>query len=418
MNDRIVTAVGAGAAVLIVYGLVFGSGSAPPVTRPLSNEAGRNGYLALGEWLASADIDVVSFRQRFEQLGDGASGLAATGNVLLTTMPYSYDVRETELQALNGWIRQGNTLLVMAALNDSPEWLPLADESSFLFDLRAVSGLDFRVYLNDGDESRTEAANFGAGQSVVFEPIAHPLLAGVAQLQGYSDDPTSKWIAVPNEPYADRPFLRLARDAATGSDAAWEIAAGEGRIIVVASASLLTNEQIANADNAVLIDNIVADHVAADGAFIFDDIHHGLTSLYDPAAFFADSRLHATIGFLIAAWFVYLLAATNRIAPVKAQAPEPSPTDLLAAVGGFMARRLGPHEAGLLMFDEWFDELRRRRGLTDSAEPPWHEIEASPALNGKLRERLRDNYDRLEQGRSVDLVSLHNLILKAREAIG
>ena len=58
-----------------------------------------------------------------------ASPLAASGNILLTTMPHSFGLRQNEIAALRGWIRRGNTLLVAAALNDSPEWLALTDTS-------------------------------------------------------------------------------------------------------------------------------------------------------------------------------------------------------------------------------------------------------------------------------------------------
>jgi hypothetical protein len=83
-----------------------------------------------------------------------------------------------------------------------------------------------------------------------------------------------------------------------------------------------------------------------------------------------------------------------------------------------MARRLDRRETGLMLFEDWFQDVRRGRGLVDQADAPWAALAATPTLSGKLLTRLRDSYERLDQGHAVDLVHLHNLIRQARKAIG
>lgn len=451
MNDRLITAAGALAALAFLYTLFFGGGGEVPVTRPLSTEGGRNGYLALADWLEGEGVAVVSWRERFDALlADEAptagslagppsglpaadqAALAPTGNVLFTTMPHSYGLRQSEIQALRAWIRRGNTLLVAAALNDSPEWLAVTDNAVFLTQLAAVTGMPVRELGDPADDEGSEGDEPGAGdrsgglpaffveagEAIVLAPVGHPLMAGVDSLAGYSDSESTKWVPAAGATFGGRPYFRLAVDTAADSDAGWQIPAGDGHVLLLASGSLFANHLIADADSGQFIANLLAHHLGPGGAFVFDDIHHGLTTLYDPAAFFDDSRVHATIGFLIAAWFVYLLGATNRVAPVRPERGEPRQADLLAAVGGFMARRLGRRQTGLVLFENWFREIRRRRGLADAAGAPWEALAATPTLSRQLLSRLRADYDRLRQGDPVDLVALHNLIRKARKAIG
>ena len=96
MKDRAVTAVGAIVACLVAYSLFFQSTGGGAVPRPLSIEPGQNGYLALNNWLADEGVRVTSWRERFDLLPDSESGLAGSGNVLLTTMPHRHSLRDSE----------------------------------------------------------------------------------------------------------------------------------------------------------------------------------------------------------------------------------------------------------------------------------------------------------------------------------
>jgi hypothetical protein len=438
MSDRLVTLLGALLALAVLYALFLRQPGEPPVTKPLSVEAGANGYLGLKTWLERQNVRVVSLRERYGRLLE-AGDLANTGNVLIVTMPFPTPLRTSEVEPLQQWVRRGNTVLVLAALDDSPEWLPYTD-SRFPLDLVTLTGLSF-VTPGDAaaasDDRAPESADdssgdlpeaggargvferppIGARTPVELEPLVeHPLLAGVNSLHGYSDDASAVWVMRGANP--DWLVLRLAYETSSGLDALWQSPRGNGQIIVSASASLLANRNIGTGDARALVRNLVRHHVAGDGgAVIFDDMHHGLSVLYDAAALFRDERLTATIWFVLAAWLVYILGSSNRLAPPRAPRAVPRQADFLAAAGGFMARRLDKSAAGLLLVNEWLDEVRRARGLPRGA-PPWSALEATPALARAVYEQIRDYHRKLTAGRAVDMVGLHNALRAAREAIG
>lgn len=432
MKDRLVTLLGALLALGIFYALFLRQPGEPPITKPLSIEAGRNGYLGLWTWLERQNVKVVSLRERYGRLLEDAS-LSAAGNVLIVTLPFRTPLRTSEIAPLQQWIRAGNTLLVLAALDDSPEWLPFADQSGFRTNLATLTGLVFTTPREEAaidaqagaaepeGDAASQRSSFApppiaARTEIELEPLGeHPLLAGVESLHGYSDDESEVWLARNDDP--NRLVLRLAYETSSGLDALWQVRRGSGQIIVAASGSLLANRNIGVGDARELVRNVVRYHVARDGAVIFDDMHHGLSSLYDAAALFRDERLTATIWFVLAAWLVYILGSSNRLAPPRAARASPRQADFLAAAGGFMARRLDKRAAGLLLMDEWLEDVRRARGLPRDA-PLWAELEATPTLSAHVFEELLGLNRKLAAGRTVDLVRLHNVLHRAREAIG
>ncbi len=451
MRERLVTLLGALGALAVVYLLFLHRPSAAPVSRPLSVEAGRNGYLAVASWLKGQGVPVVSWRQRFSALED-AREFPGTGNILVSTMPYQTPLRSDEFLALRKWIDAGNTVLVLAALDDTPEWSSAVAGVYFMRDLAWVTGLTFGVYRGesadapqgdggdaaaDDDPTPTAGADpapadddtggavgrNSAGKSLVdaqtaveLEPVAaHPLLDRVDSLHGFSDARSELWQAA--NPTPGRLVLRLAAEGSHGVDALWQLPSERGQVLLSASGTWLTNRNVAEGGARDFVANLLAYHLGSGGAVIFDDMHQGLSVLYDAAALVRDPRLTQTVYFLLAAWLVYLLGAASRLAPPARAVKVPRQADFLAAAGGFMARRLDRRAAALLLFDEWFAEVRRRRGK-EGTTPPWAEIEATPTLGRSLYRELRESFERLQSGRAVDLVRLHNTLRAAREAIG
>ena len=418
MRDQLVTAIGAILACIALYTLMFSSAGERVVTRPVSEEPGRNGYLALRDWLLDQDISVVSWRQRFDALPDSPE-LSERGNVMLTTLPHRLRVRLTERPFLQQWIEQGNTLLLAAALNDTPNWTSLVDGVTFFSDLESITGIDFIVATDQNSTEFSPALGSAVepNSSITYEPLDHPLMEGVETLQAWSDELSSLWY-----PRTDlspgTPLLQLAVESRYDTPAIFQLPIGQGFVIVVLSASMLSNHQIAESDAGQFIANIAGHHLGVGGSFVFDDMHQGLSSLYDPAAFLADKRLHYTLIFLMAAWFLYLVGSSNRVAPVRPDRAGPSQATLLAGIGGFMARRISKLETGHLLFEDWFGEIRRHRGIADTDAPPWQVLAATPTLSKSLLTLLQDAHAKLQQDEAVDLVELNNLIIKARKAIG
>jgi hypothetical protein len=453
MRDRLVTLAGALLALAIIFALFFQRAGEPPITKPLSIEAGRNGYLALWNWLERERVKVVSLRNRYAALLDDAS-LAESGNVLIVTMPFRTPLRSSEVQPFDEWITRGNTVLLLAALDDSPEWLTVANQADFQNELAELTALRFttpraavrdraaqrRTSANDADDAdedseheaetgekprvppsaaaaaRSRRAPIAARSGLELEPAAqHPLLQGVMSLRGYSDEVSEIWVL--RDRVHSKLILRLAKESSTGVDAFWQLPRGRGQLFLSASGSLLANRNIGEGDARVLVRNLLRYHLGAGGAVIFDDMHQGLSSLYDAAALLRDDRLWHTIWFVLVAWLVYILGSSNRLAPPKAARSVPRQRDFIAAAGGFMARRLDRRAAGLLLIDEWLDEVRRARGLPPGAAL-WAELEATPTLARRVYEELHSIHRALTGGRAVDLVRLHNTLKEAREAIG
>jgi hypothetical protein len=421
MKDRLVTAAGALVALAILYAMFFQRTEAP-VTRPVTIEAGRNGYAAVSRWIEAAGYRVVSFRERFDRLIDPeperTPNLPRRGNVLITTMPHLLPVRSREHESLKAWLRSGNTLLILAALNDTPEWTPQNRGQSFLQDLQIMTGVRF-VQEGAGPAAAQEPRrpSIRSGTEIELEPVqGHPLMNGVTVLRGYSDADSALWRpSVPDSSPAL--LLRIAEERSSGLDAGWQRAYGNGHIIVLASGTMLTNHLVAEADAGRFVGNLLSHHVGGDGVVIFDDMHQGLSVIYDAAAFYGDPRLHRTLWFLLAAWFVYVLGSSNRLAPPAPGRAAPRQRDFLEAVGGFMARRLAARDAGALLLEAWFDDVRRSRGLRADS-PPWDALEATPTLDRGTYERLRRYHATLAEGRAVNLVRLHNTLRRAKEAIG
>jgi len=424
MKDWLLTAGLAIAALAAFYALFVNSGSQePPVSRPLSSESGPNGYLGLVRWLRTQQIEPVVLRDRFTRLASVA-GSAATGNLLISTAPHVYPLRNAEVAPLLRWIEAGNTLLLVAGLSDTPEWAAAVETDVKLTDsLQQMTGLRFTIVPADeaADAPKRRgpvpAPNQRLPRPQRFELVptegpteAHPLLAGVTRVQAVSEYPTGRWRA---ELDATRLALELASSPQADVPVLWLARAGRGQIIISAFGSVFTNKLLGKDDNAELLANIVQWSLAAPGRVIIDDAHQGSVAFYDPQAFFGDARLHRTLWVLLALWLVFVLGPQR----LRVAASGSRPADLTAfvrATGGFMARVLEPASAARQMFSLFFTEVHRRTGLSVQDTPPWDWLTAHAGIDPADLARLRQLHADAEQNRRVNLQQLHNLLARAR----
>ncbi|MBV9727066.1 MAG: DUF4350 domain-containing protein, partial [Gammaproteobacteria bacterium] len=129
MRERLTTlACALGAALLL--GTLLLRGDALPARRaalPTSLEQAPDGLLGLKSWLQQEGVGTFSLRQRFGALSANAA-LHPRGNLLIVSLPAVTNFRPEEAVALDRWVREGNTVLVLAALRDRPRWaqFPLA----------------------------------------------------------------------------------------------------------------------------------------------------------------------------------------------------------------------------------------------------------------------------------------------------
>ncbi len=412
MNDRLVTAFGTLLALGIMLALVYAPSQDIPVTRPQSEEAGVNGYLGLKRWLDLGGVPTLSLRNRVTEL-DEMPVVPGTGNILLVTLPTANPIGEQELAWLEQWVRRGNLLLVMAALNDSPAWI-LGDRSSdFLDDTELLTGLYFSAIEDEAGET-VSFGEFMEETPLYIEPFPdHPLAQGIDTLQGVSDSPTSIW-----EPYlaTDSAFVaRVGNERETGATAIWQIPKDAGHLILVGSGSMLSNRMLDQGGNADFLARIISLHLAPGGVFIFDDYHQGLSVIYDADAFYDDSRMHTTLGFILLFWLVYMLGTSGRLVKGEDHPAPPRQADLVRAYGGFMSRKLSHGDTGRLMVDGWLRELERS-GRLQSGDP-WEQLARMPLIPPAKLEQLKQDYARLGQGRKVSPKALHNQLLDIKRTL-
>jgi hypothetical protein len=442
MRERLATlalAVGA----LLLFGTLFLRGGAlsAPLSQPTSAERADNGLLGALRWLQGEGIRTLSLRQRFGALA--RLGLAAHGNLLIVSLPASGNFRSDELVVLDRWIRDGNTLLVLAALRDRPAWaqLPFAMQN----DLQLLTGLNLAMEVERARDRRARAPQRGAPRAArraqrdtesssqqeaqlarlmtqldapqrsTLEPNrAHPWFAGVARAVAFSDyAPLSSTVALPRDGFA----LSLAHAGGSGADAFWVRPDGAGTIIVSGFGSLFANRALGLADNARLLANLIGATVATDGAVIFDDQHQGLSDTYDPEKFYRDPRLYATLAVVGLVWLSWVLGGTQLRAPLR-RASAPREAELVRTTGLFLARVLRPAAAARCLLEQFLQRARRAAGRNDPDETQlWEWLESHPRLTRADVLQLRAWRESAGHNRRVPLIRLHNLIVQTERQL-
>jgi hypothetical protein len=418
VKQRAVTLALAVAAFALFYALLFPKPITiiQPTSLPLSTDSGEDGQLAAWRWLQAEGIPVVSLRQRYDRLGSNSIGGAARGNVLITVMPHRLSARAEEWQPLAHWVEQGNTLLVMAALDDTPRWA-LGSESNFLAELQRATHMTFLV-KNEQKATPSETQQVRDSLSALLEPAVmpiiprgtHPLLAEVRNLRAVSDLPASRWLAQSDDGSV---ALTLAQRADTLDPVLWLRHEGDGQIIVCAVVSPFANREIALANNARLLSNIIGWSRAPQGKVLFDDAHQGLVDFYDPQAFFHDPRLHRTLGWSVLLWLAFVLGPLRLGSAYSPWRPVDE-SALIDASGRFYSAAVAPLAAARRLFENFFDELRRRLGLAENGEPLWGWLDTQAGFSSRERTQLQSMFARVYAGERVDLTRLHNLLCELR----
>ena len=428
MRERLTTlACALGALLLFATLFLHGEGlDSRRGTRPTTIERGGNGLLAAMSWLNSEGIRTLSLRERFDNLSRRRDLLPA-GNLLIVTAPALTAFRLTEANALDHWVRAGNTLLVLAALSDRPEWAL----GGFVHgDLSLLTGLEFQSTAarttapsqHANEDASDAAARVLAATRRLAQPEtstlisnrSHAYLEGVRSAVALSDYPPQSWnVRLPRAGFV----LALAHEKQSGAGVLWVRPRGSGMVIVSGFGSLFTNRALGEADNARLLANLVGSSVGPQGVVLFDDEHQGLAAAYDPAKFYRDPRLYATLGVLGAVWLTWVLGGT-RLQLQQARAPVPREAELVRATGDFLARVLRPAAAARRLFEHFFRRLHARthRGASYDG-PPWDWLENHPRLARADVQQLKNWYADAYSDRRVPLARLHNLIVRAERQL-
>jgi hypothetical protein len=464
MRERFMTFLLALGALAAFFGLILRPApaldTAAEVARPTTAERRGNGFAGAYEWLQASGIAARSLRERYTELA--TLDIPARGNLLVLALPSRDGFRSDELAPLDRWLRQGNTLLLTVALNDSPSW---SEYRGAIADLETLTGLEFETpraraqrlddtppaervrqldaksledEQGDDDEddakSQKQAREAAAKEAGVtrtpdndgryIPPLvrtwkavgSHALLAGVTRISTESDSEVAEFaLRVPFDNF----LLTLARDSATDEGRVFEQRLGAGRVLLLSGGSPFTNRVLGKEDNARFFANIVAASVAPGGAVLFDDLRQGLAASYDPARFYEDRRLHYTLGLLLALWLIWVLSSTRLRAPAIV-VHDPSEAELVRAAGGLITRTVPVHTQALALFDQFFlGVARAARGPgTRQVERGelWTWLERHAAILPQELDQIKTWYAEAHAARRVPLVPLQNLLdqLKAR----
>lgn len=415
MKERLITLGLAVAALVLFYALFLPK--PPPenlsISRPLSSDLGAAGYQAAWRWLNSERIPVVSLRDRFEYLLSKTP--RATGNVLITTLPHKLPVRPDEASRLDAWIERGNTLVIAAALDDTPTW-SLEGAERLTKDVARLARL--KLDSSDEKEERPKSSSvpqtlqaalkaLSASRLIAIEPRGiHPLMKGVRALQVGSDLPSARWLAAPTDSSG---VLQVAQLAQGGNAAIWIKPQRDGQIILLGVAGLFSNRDLANADNAQLLANVIGWSREAGSAVIFDDVHQGAVDYYDAKAFFKDPRLHRTLWWLVLLWFIFILGMQR----FRGHAQDKAAADVTTFVSGsgdFLASALTPPAAGARLLMNFFNSIHRRLGTREDGSPVWDWLSAQAAVGSNEIGELQQLASRIESGRRFNLPRLQNLL--------
>ena len=397
MRERMPTVLLALGALLLFYLLFIPKPHRTEVPEglPLSSDARPDGYLAIWRWLGAQHIPRLSLRYRYARLP--ALLRHPTGNLLLLTLPQRVPMHRAELTALKRWIGRGNTVLIIAALDDTPFWSLGAGRTLEIKDLRRLTELTFTPVPAAPllHTLREHPLDF-------FSDGAQPLLTDVYRLRAIESLPARDWLERPL-PGAALP-LTLATRLDGGNPVLWLQPLGAGQIILCAAASPFSNAGILLADNARFLANVVDWSVRPGGEVVFDDAHEGLAAFYDAQAFYADPRLHATLAWIALMWLAFVLGSRPLRNQRRAWQPASEVTDLEGSAR-YLAAVVRPAAVARRLIEDFLAELR-----TAAQPDPWARLAHEPRVTPQQQRALRSLYQRACADQRVDLTRLQTLL--------
>lgn len=416
MKDRLITLLGGIFALYLVITLMMPPPrNEPPPSRAVTTDHGNNGLLGLKRWLEKSGVATKSLRNRYDELLADPS-LPQSGNLLIVHLPTIAPARDREREVLLDWLREGNNILVLMNGGEAG-WLgtmtdPVLSDLGFNF---APADSTPKTPANKNAKNRRVFVTSEPKKLTLLPYQSLPLLHRVQKVQVSSALNAASDLVLRAEDRYRAAFVLL-REEVTHAPAFWQIRVGQGSGWISRYGNLLGNANLGDGDNAQLLANIVSTSVMAGGKVIFDDMHQGVSDLYNPDVFFKDSRLHYTLLILVGFWLLYLVGRSNRLAPHKVSPQGARVADFPRAVGGLYARRLSPASVAQALAKRFFNEVRRRYHLPLTGEPVWEILQGVARVNRQDLGALQQIYSNLTTTKPK-LVRFARLIHNIRKSL-
>lgn len=426
MKERLITLVTA----LLALGLstFLLSPPQPPTAKisvPTSEDRGKAGLMGVAEWLRRQGVAVASLRNRYGHLPQLA-GQPGSGHVLIVSLPAQKDVDKTEWRALQRWVEDGNSLLILGAVFWRPDWSQ--QEACFCDVKKFLENFDWSLDEDDLGPSkdqpqyaeksfREKLAAVQAGikaqlpvedrlAPITGQPLTHGVQRLSTQVVPHLMEKTWSLQADDDDNLAMNLLLRSDGQAV----AFWQISAGKGQIFLSLVADLFSNQRLGQADNARFLANVLSQAMTKGGKVIFDDYHFGLSELYDPERFFSDDRLHRTLAFLGLMWLLYVAGYSSRLAPVRPHPPKLSMRDFVDVTAGFFARCVPEPALAAELLRQLLLDVRLVRRLGDDRQA-WLWLERHPQIAPADLAALK----RVQAGRRISLLRLAEALRQIRK---
>lgn len=349
----------------------------PPVPRtapdslPHSDDRGPFGLLAARTWLEKRGLATRSIR---EPISGPEDGLAPCCHLYVLSLPEASRVREGVYgETLVALAEAGNSVLVLDAAVDPRtagerqtlnrhfvvDYLGVGFDEESVHHYRAgESEVDRKRRLREAMMSLQDNL---AGQRyptlyALKDFGGHPVVQGITEVQGVSAAlPGHMTVKLRSD---ERPAIRLASDEHAGL---WWIPVGPGQIYYGSLGGLISNQNLARADNARLLEQIARHTLNATGTVAFLDYYQGLREGFDPDRFYADPRVRSTMLTVLIVWLVYVLGFDRRL---LTQAPR-RPRIALALHQGLarlLSRKVAADEVLEALIEDFRQRLSRRLG--------------------------------------------------------
>jgi Domain of unknown function (DUF4350) len=413
MNDRLLTMFGAAAAFAICVALLVPTPSPEaPVSRPITSDRAGHGLHALFQWISRSGVRASILYRRYSTLNELAPG---SGNLLIITLPQRIPSREDERESLADWVAAGNTALVMVGNVTAPDWATANGSANADGDSKLAATLEFDFAQAPAPKDASNSSVAGLKAALQTRPNTsrlvpvgkHALLTGVDQVSTDRAAVFGRALQVTGHKKA-RVLPALLRGEAARAEDLWTGRVGAGRVMVLADPAIFANAHLGEMDNARLFNNLVTLVRSNQGVVVFDDMHQGVSDLYDPQAFARDPRVYFSLLFLLGLWLAWITGHSNRFGPVGSDAQTQVKISYARAVGGLLARQSTPRAAASALIAAFLRDCGRRHPALFERGLDGARLAALPGMPATALAGLAVAQQALAAGRCPDLIKLTN----------